>query len=161
MFENNEKCIVSNEEVFINHRLVLICNAPAGCPYANSEVFRVTFFTFCTSFLAFRISQNFAPGLAFARKVKGFRGLFFRGINKTRNLHEIQKVYSECFVFCGVLRKHSRREIPAKCKIQKVYRRPRKSVQMTTFARMSNQNLSLSLVEAPWQYFSHSTLMIQ
>ncbi len=58
----------------------------------------------------FRFS-HFTPGLAIARKVKGFCGFFFRGINKTRNLHEIQKVYSECFVFCDVFRK-----IPAKYK---------------------------------------------
>ncbi len=37
-----------------------------------------------------------------AQKVVGFCGLFFCGINKTQNLHELQKVYSECFVFCGV-----------------------------------------------------------
>ncbi len=36
------------------------------------------------------------------RKFKGFRGLFFHGVNKTRNSHEIQEVYSECFVFRGV-----------------------------------------------------------
>ncbi len=60
--------------------------------------------TFCASFLAFRILQHFAPGLAFTQKVKGFRGLFFRGINKTRNWHEVRKVYGECFIFCGVFR---------------------------------------------------------
>ncbi len=53
-----------------------------------SGVFRVTFFAFC-------ISQHFTPGSAFVQKVKGFRGLFFRGINKIRNSHEIRKVYSQ------------------------------------------------------------------
>ncbi len=55
---------------------------------------------------------------AFARKLKGFCGLFFRCINKTRNLHEVRKVYSECFVFRGVFRKNFR-EIPAKCELRK------------------------------------------
>ncbi len=41
----------------------------------------------------------FVSGSAFTRKVKGFCSLFFRGINKTQNSHEIRKVYSECFVF--------------------------------------------------------------
>ncbi len=33
------------------------------------------------------------------------------------------KVYSECFVFCGVFRENTR-EIPAKCEIRIVYSRP-------------------------------------
>ncbi len=62
----------------------------------------------------FRISRpffhfsHFAPGSAFARKLKGFRGLFFRSVNKTQNLPKMRKVYSECFAFCGVSRKHLR-----------------------------------------------------
>ncbi len=52
----------------------------------------------------FRFSQHFVPGSAFTRKLKGFPGLFFHGINKTRNSHEMRKVYSVCFVFCGVFR---------------------------------------------------------
>ncbi len=67
-----------------------------------SGVFRITVFAFHIPLFAFRISQHFMPGSAFARKVKGFRGLLFCDINKTRNLHEIRKVYSECFVFCRV-----------------------------------------------------------
>ncbi len=61
---------------------------------AYSRVFRVPFFRFL----------HFASGLAFTRKVKGFRGLFFRGINDTRNSHEMRKVYNECFVLWCVLR---------------------------------------------------------
>ncbi len=65
----------------------------------------VTFFTLRPPFFAFRISQYFATGLAFTGKVKGFCGLFFLDINKTRNSHEIWK---ECilnvsyFVVCFV-----------------------------------------------------------
>ncbi len=59
-----------------------------------SRIFRVTFFRI--------LHPIFASGLTFARKVKGFCALFFRGNNKTQNLHEIRKVNSECFVFCGV-----------------------------------------------------------
>ncbi len=47
-----------------------------------SGVFRATFF-------AFRISQHFAAGLTFVRKLKRFRALIFRRINKTRNSHEM------------------------------------------------------------------------
>ncbi len=57
---------------------------------------------FRTSLFAFRISQHFAPGPAFMRKVKGFCGLFFCGINKTLNSPEMRKVYSEYFIFYGV-----------------------------------------------------------
>ncbi len=70
-----------------------------------SEVFRATFFHILRPF--FRFSQHFVPGSAFARKLKGFRDLFLSGINKTRNLHEIRKVYRECFVFGGVFRKNT------------------------------------------------------
>ncbi len=63
---------------------------------------------------------HFAPGLAIARKVIGFRSLFFRGINKTQNSHEIRKVYSECCIFCGIFCENIR-EIPVKCEIRKVY----------------------------------------
>ncbi len=80
--------------------------------------FGVTFFVFCASFFAFRILQHFTPGLAFVRKVKGFPGLFSRSINKTRNLLEMRKVYSECFVFRDMFRKNIC-EIPVKCEIQK------------------------------------------
>ncbi len=34
---------------------------------------------------------QFAPGSAFARKLKGFRGSFFHGINKTENSPEMRK----------------------------------------------------------------------
>ncbi len=67
-------------------------------------VFHTTFFTFRTPFFIFRISQHFVSGSAFMRKLKVFRGLFFRGINKTRNSHEMRKMYSKCFIFCGVFR---------------------------------------------------------
>ncbi len=78
-----------------------------------SRVFCVSLFSHFTPFFCF--SQHFVPVLAFVWKVEGFRGLFFCGINKTRNLHEIRKVYSECFVFCGVLRKHSQNAKYEKC----------------------------------------------
>ncbi len=70
---------------------------------------------FHATFFAFPISQHFAPGSAFAQKLKGFRGLFFRSINKTRNLPEMRKVYSECFA-----------KTFAKYKIQKGYSQPNK-----------------------------------
>ncbi len=58
---------------------------------------------------------HFTLGSAFVRKVK----------DETRNLNEIQKVYSECFVFGVVYRKNTRK-IPAQYEIQKVYGRPYK-----------------------------------
>ncbi len=70
--------------------------------------FAPLFSRFAALFLAFCISQHFAPGSAFMQKVKGFFGLFFRGINKTRNLHEMRKVYGECFVFHGVFHENIR-----------------------------------------------------
>ncbi len=82
---------------------------------------------FCILRPFFRFSQHSAPGLAFAQKIKGSCGLFFRSINKTQNSLEIQKVYSECFVFCGVFLKNIS-EIPAKCEIRKVYSRPYSTV---------------------------------
>ncbi len=57
---------------------------------------------FVTLFFPFHILQHFVLGSAFTQKFKRFRGLFFRGINKIRNLHEIRKVYSECFIFHGM-----------------------------------------------------------
>ncbi len=69
---------------------------------------------FCVSRPFFRFS-HFVPGSAFAPKGKEFCGLFFCGINTIRNLHEIQKVYSKCFVFCGVSRKHSQDTKYEKC----------------------------------------------
>ncbi len=44
------------------------------------------------------------------KRIAGLKvALFFYGINKTQNLHEMRKVYSECFVFHGVFcEKHSR-----------------------------------------------------
>ncbi len=71
-----------------------------------SGVFRATFFACC-------ISQHFEPGLAFAWKLKGFCGLFFCGINKTRNSHEMRKVYSKCFIFYCVF--HGKHSWNAKC----------------------------------------------
>ncbi len=53
----------------------------------HSRVFRVTF-------LAFRILR---PGWNSRENSKGFRGLFFLGTNKTRNSHEIRKVYSALY----------------------------------------------------------------
>ncbi len=56
----------------------------------------------------FRISQHFVPGSAFARRLKGFRGLFFCGINKKRNSPEMRNAYNECFAFYGVFRENIR-----------------------------------------------------
>ncbi len=52
----------------------------------------------------FHFSQHFVPGLTFGWKVRGFCGLFFRGINKIRNLHEIWKciVSVSYFMVCYV-----------------------------------------------------------
>ncbi len=46
--------------------------------------------------------SHFASGLAFARKLKRFRSLFFRGINKMWNAHEMWKciVSASYFVVC-------------------------------------------------------------
>ncbi len=63
-------------------------------------------------------SPHFTPGSAFIRKFKGFCGLFFRGTNKTRNSHEMRKVYSECFVFCGVFHEYTR-------EMRKMYSQPK------------------------------------
>ncbi len=84
-----------------------------------SGVFRVTFFVFRASFF----TSHFTTRSAFTQKVNEFCGLFFRGINKTRNLYDIRKVYSEYFIFRGAFRKNIR-EIPVKCEIRKVYSRP-------------------------------------
>ncbi len=65
--------------------------------------------------------SHFAPGSVFAQKLKGFRSLFFRGINKTQNSAEMQKGYSECFAFLGAFRKNIR-------KIRKVYSRPKSTL---------------------------------
>ncbi len=70
-----------------------------------SGIFQVTFFAFRTPFFTFCISQHFTPGSTFAQKLKGFRGLFLRGINKAWNSPEMRKVHSEYFVFCSVFRK--------------------------------------------------------
>ncbi len=48
-------------------------------------------------------SSHFTSGSALAQKLKGFRGLFFRSINKTQNSHEMWKMYCECCIFRGVL----------------------------------------------------------
>ncbi len=66
------------------------------------------FFAFRATSVTFRISQHFAPGSTIERKLQGFHGLFFRGINKTQNSPEMQKVYSECFSFCDVFLKNIR-----------------------------------------------------
>ncbi len=59
------------------------------------------FSRFAPLFFACYISQHFVIGSAFTQKVKEFLGLFFRGINKTRNSHEIKKCIV-CFVLHGV-----------------------------------------------------------
>ncbi len=82
-----------------------------------SEVFRVTFFVFRARFFAFCISQHFVPRSAFVQKFKRFCSLFFRSINKTRNLPEMRKVYGECFVFRGLFCENN-------CEIRKVYSWP-------------------------------------
>ncbi len=59
-----------------------------------SELFCVTFFAFYATFFAFHILQHFAPGSAFVRKVKGFRGLFSTVLIK----HEICMKYEKYIV---------------------------------------------------------------
>ncbi len=88
----------------------------------NSRIFRVIFLVFRARFRFL----HFAPGLAFLWKVNGFCSLFFCRINKTQNSHEIRKVYSECFVFCGVLRKNTR-----EMQNMKVCSQPRESLTWT------------------------------
>ncbi len=65
-----------------------------------SEVFHVTFFAFCASFL------HIAPRLAFVRKEKGF-------LKQNTKFEWNAKVYSECLVFYNVYPKNTRK-IPAK-----------------------------------------------
>ncbi len=60
----------------------------------------------------FRISHQGGPS---RKNSKGFRDLFFCGVNKTQKSHEMWKVYSECFVFRGVLWKHSQNTKYKKC----------------------------------------------
>ncbi len=69
-----------------------------------SGVLCVTFFAFRIPFFTFHISQHFAPGSAIAQKVVGFCG-----INKTQKSCEIQKMYSECFVFRVMFRENIRK----------------------------------------------------
>ncbi len=65
-------------------------------------VFRATFLHFAPLF------SLFVPGSAFVRKLRRFHGLFFHSIKEAWNSHEMRRVHSECFVFCGVFReKHS------------------------------------------------------
>ncbi len=45
------------------------------------------------------LSSLFAPGSAFAPKLKGFLSLFFCGNKETQNSHEVWKVCGECFVY--------------------------------------------------------------
>ncbi len=49
-----------------------------------SVVFRVTFFTSCALFFTFHFLQHFAPGSAFARKVKDFAVYFLGALIKTK-----------------------------------------------------------------------------
>ncbi len=59
---------------------------------------------------------SLAPGLAFARKLKGFCGLFFRGIIK----YEIRMTYEKCIVsetYFVVFRENTR-------EMRKVYSQP-------------------------------------
>ncbi len=65
---------------------------------------------FLSYFFAFRISQHFAPGSAFVRKVEGFSRFIF-----SRHLRKIRKVYCECFVIRGVFREN----IPRNAKYEK------------------------------------------
>ncbi len=59
--------------------------------------------------------SHFTPGSAFARKVKGFCGLVFRGINKIQNSHEIETcIVMFCILWC-VLQKHLQNTKYEKC----------------------------------------------
>ncbi len=68
----------------------------------------------------FRISQDFVAGSAFTRKVKAFRGLFFCGINKTQNSHEMGKCIASVSYFVTCFAKNTH-------KMRKVYSRPYKT----------------------------------
>ncbi len=69
------------------------------------------------------------------------------------------KVYSECFVFCGVFRKNIP-EIPAKCEIRKVYSRPYILLHnATVFREVSTLPYIVSLVLVHTVFF-HAILYI-
>ncbi len=105
------------------HRLAihLSQNTRKQSQNAKNEKCIARYFASLFSLFAFRSISRQSQHLR--ENSEGFYGLFFRGINKTWNSHEIRKVYSECFVFRGVFRKNIC-EIPAKCEIRKVYNRP-------------------------------------
>ncbi len=95
-----------------------------------SEMFCATFSPFRTPFFSFGILQHFTPGLAFMHKVKGFCGLFFRGINKTRNWIKYEKCIVSVLYFVVCFAK-----IFAKCEIQKVYSRFKNTVLSEEIAK--------------------------
>ncbi len=54
-----------------------------------SGVFHTTFFVFCAPFFCFLHFTAFCASVDICAKTQRFCGLFFRSINKTRNLHEM------------------------------------------------------------------------
>ncbi len=85
----------------------------------TKSVYRV----FCVTFFPSCISQHFLPWLAFTQKVKGFHGIFFHGINKTQNSHEMWILYSECYVFRGVFHKNTRKMRKCTACVTRTYRK--------------------------------------
>ncbi len=90
------------------------------CSHVENEKCIMVYFAslfshFASYFFVCCILHHFGQWVAVLRNVgEGFYSLFFRGIKKPRKLNEIQKVYSECSIFCGVFCENTR-EIPAKC----------------------------------------------
>ncbi len=106
-----------------------------GCSAFHTLFFRVLRPFFC--FFAFRTRVDIH---AKSQRISWF--IFFRGINKIQNSYEMLKVYSECFVFCGVFRKNT-------LKMRKVYSRPYKQedqIQCT----LSHDNPRKQLTSPAW-----------
>ncbi len=70
----------------------------------------------CIAGYSVSLFSHFAPGSAFTRKLKGFCGLFFRSINKTRNSPKCEKcIVSGVRILWCVSQKHSRNAKYGKC----------------------------------------------
>ncbi len=109
----NSKIVWSNifRNSYLNHLLIVLHykasytliakHAQMG---AKNEKCKEGYFASLFSHFAlfFRFLQYFTPGSAFAQKLEGFCGLFFRGINKTQNSPEMWKciVSVSYFVVC-------------------------------------------------------------
>ncbi len=91
---------------------------------------------FCVTFLLFPFCARVD---IHAKTQKDFVVYFFHSINKTWNSHEMQKVFSECFVFCASFCKNIR-EIPAKCEIQKCIAGLTKEAQKSPISRVARMD---------------------